>query len=641
MPASKIRFRFGARVLAAAILVLGMGSGVARAEKELHWRALDVAARLDADGRLHVVERHVMVFTGDWNGGERAFRLFPGQTLSLEGVRRFDPAAAGAAARDLVRGDLGALDHYDMTDASTLRWRSRLPSQPSFDHTEIGYEIAYTLSGVLLKQGDRYVLDHNFALPAAKQPIETFSVDLDLDPAWIPPPGFARRRTAHSLTAGEDFVVHAELARAAAAAPGSVRVGTTKEVRTAIFATLLLGTLLIGVAFYRREASLGRFREPADAVDEAWLDQRLFSLLPEEAGALWDESIGAPEVTAVLARLTAEKKLETNASEKEMTMRLQAPIESFEGYERKLLEGLFFGGRTETSTSEIKKHYKSSGFDPANKIEPGLRERLSRHADFQDRSGRPPRGPTFSLFLAGVALLVSDPLRGATGWGFLVSAAITTGFFWGIGAIAALRYQQRMEGLVPWSLSFLFVPAFFLWSWWRGLSGSGVTPLPSLIGLLLLQLAVIQNLFNAARTRSGPRKVARRKELAAARRFFERELSKQVPRMKDAWFPWIAAFGLGPSVDRWFRSFGGAAGATGASSGSRSGSSSSTSSSAFSGDSGGFTGGGGFSGGGGSSGSWAVAAGALAAGVSAPSSSGGGGGGGGGGSSGGGGGGGW
>ncbi|MFN2634101.1 MAG: hypothetical protein ABR610_11855, partial [Thermoanaerobaculia bacterium] len=260
----------------------------------------------------------------------------------------------------------------------------------------------------------------------------------------------------------------------------------------------------------------------------------------------------------------------------------------------------------------------------------------------QDRSGRPPRGPTFALFLAGVALLIFDPLRGATRWGFFLSAAITTGFFWGIGAIAAFRYQKRMERLGPWALSFLVVPLFFLWSWWRGLSGTGVTPLPSLIGLLLLQLAVIQNLFHVARTRSGPRKVARRKELAAARRFFEGELGKRVPRMKDAWFPWIAAFGLGPSVDRWVRSFGGAAAGTAGFSGSGRGSSAS-SSSGSSGDSGGggFTGGGGFSGGGGSSGSWAVAAGALAAGVSAPSSSGGGGGGGGGGSSGGGGGGGW
>ena len=642
MPASPLRSRLGGRVLAAAILVFGMGSGAARAEKELHWRALDVAARLDADGRLHVVERHVMVFTGDWNGGERVFRLFPGQTLSVEAVRRFDPTAPAGAARDLVRGDLDGLDHYDLTDATTLRWRSRLPSHPPFDHTEIGYEIAYTLSGVLLKQGDRYVLDHNFALPAANRPIEALSVDLDLDPVWVPPPGFARHRSARSLTAGENFVVRAELTRAQGAAPAAVRVGTTKAVRTAIFATLLLATLLMGLAFYRREASLGRFHAPAPpgGVDEAWLDQRLFSLLPEEAGALWDDSIGAPEVTAVLARLTAEKKLETHASEKEMTMRLKAPIESFDGYERELLEALFFGRSIETSTSAIKAHYKSRGFDPAKKIEPGLRERLSRHADFQDRSGRPPRGPTFALFLAGVLLLIYEPLRGALGWGAVVTVAFPTALWWAIGAVAAFRYQKRMARLGPWSLSFLFVPLLFLWGWWRGLSSAGVTPLPTLIGLLLLQLAAVSNLFNAARTRSGPRKVARRKELVAARGFFEEELSKRDPRMKDAWFPWIAAFGLGPAVDRWFRSFGGAASIS--SSGSGRGSSSASSFSGSSPGSGGFTGGGGFSGGAGSSGSWAVAAGALAAGVSAPGSSGGGGGGGGGGgSSGGGGGGGW
>jgi len=56
-------------------------SGAALGEKDLHWRALNVSARLDADGRLHVAERHFMVFTGDWNGGERSFRLEPGQSL--------------------------------------------------------------------------------------------------------------------------------------------------------------------------------------------------------------------------------------------------------------------------------------------------------------------------------------------------------------------------------------------------------------------------------------------------------------------------------------------------------------------------------------------------------------------------------
>jgi uncharacterized membrane protein YgcG len=632
------------RVFAAALLALGLGgvSGIALGQKELHWKALDVSARLDADGQLHVVERHAMVFTGDWNGGERTFRLAPGQTLSFERIQRIDPATGPDSARELARGDLNQNDHFQFTNPTTLRWRSRLPSDPDFADTEIDYEISYTLAGVLLKQGGRYVLDHNFALPDANRPIEAFSVDLELDPAWAPPPDFERRRTAKRLTPGENFVVHAELGRTAGAAPAAVRVGTTKPARVVMFVLLLLSTLAMGVAFYRREAALGRLDVPAkpDAIDEAWLGGHLFTLLPEEAGALWDDTVGAPEVTAVLARLTAEKKIETVASGKEMTMRLKVSLDTFDGYERELVHSLFFGGRTDTSTSEIKKHYKSSGFDPASKIKPGVLERLAKHADFQDRSGRPGRALTFALFAAGLAILVFEALRGAIDWGTVIRTVLFTGFWWAIGLAAAIRYQNRMDRLLPWAISFLFVPLLFLWSSWRGIASAGITPLPVLIGQLALWLAAVNNLFNVAKTRSGPKKVARRRELVAARRFFESELSKSAPRLKDAWFPWLAAFGLGPDVDRWFRSFGGATASASSGSSFSSSSSSSASSGSFSGESGGFTGGGGFSGGAGSSGSWAVAAGALASGVSAPSSSGGGGGGGGG-SSGGGGGGGW
>jgi uncharacterized membrane protein YgcG len=624
------------RVFTAAILLGVLGAGAARAEKALHWRALDVKARLDAAGALHVVERHAMVFTGDWNGGERVFRLFPGQKLSFESIKRVDPATG--AARELVRGDLAEVDRYGFTNATTLRWRSRLPSDPPLENTEIDYDIAYTLSGVLLKQGRTYSLDHNFALPDAIRMIEAFSVDLDLDPAWAAPADFVRHRTAGPLRPGQDFVVRAELTRPGGGSPAAVQSGTSKSTRIALFGVLLAAVSLMGWAFYARESSLKRFGSPVppESIDAGWLEKNVFSIAPEEAGALWDDTVGAPEVTAVLARLTAEKKLETSASDKELTMHLKAPLDSFEGYEKDLLAALFFGKRTETSTAEIKAHYKSTGFDPAATIRPGLEQKLSAHPDFQDRSGRPARWPTFLLFLAGLALLALEPARGAVAWGAVAGALFSLGFWWVPGLVGAMFYQRRMDRLLPWALSFLFVPLLFVWTAWRGLGFGDTSPLGLLVGQLLLQLAIINNLFNAAKTRDGPKKIARRKELVAARRFFERELARPKPQMKDSWFPWIAAFGLGPAVDRWFHSFGGAA----RSSVATSGSSSSSGSSSFSGDAGSFTGGGGFSGGGGSSGAWAVAAGTLAAGVSAPSSSGGGGGGGGG-SSGGGGGGGW
>jgi hypothetical protein len=59
-------------------------------ERSLYWRDLTVNARLDADGRLHLNERHAMVFTGDWNGGERKFRLFLGQDFDFERISRID-----------------------------------------------------------------------------------------------------------------------------------------------------------------------------------------------------------------------------------------------------------------------------------------------------------------------------------------------------------------------------------------------------------------------------------------------------------------------------------------------------------------------------------------------------------------------
>jgi uncharacterized membrane protein YgcG len=629
------------RALAWTLLLIVAGAAAATAQRSLSWRALDVKARLDAGGALHIVERHAMVFTGDWNGGERTFRLLPGQQLSLAGVSRIEPSTG--APRALAAGSLDEIDRYAL-NGTTLRWRSRSPSDPPFDNTEIDYEIAYSLAGVLIRHGDTYLLDHNFALPAADRTIESLSVDLDLDPVWIPPAGFALHRTTRHLPPGGNFVITAELARSAGAPALAVRTGTTASTRFLVFLGLLGGVLTIVFVFVSRESALGRFRpaERGDSIDARWLQEKVFSLRPEEAGALWDDTVGPPEVAAVLARLTAERKIETAPTANELTMRLRASHDSFNGYERALIDGLFFAKRTETSTSAIRSHYRSAGFDPAGKIAPDLLQRLSAHEDFQDRSDAPSRWPTLLLLISGGLLLVACVLRGTIDFGSVVGLAISTALLWIPGAIGAWRYRTRVEHLAGWPLWFVVVPVFFVAGRLLSVFSEGTSPVAVLLGLVLVQLAVVNNLFNLAKAREGAKKIARRKELAAARQFFKLELSRPAPHLQDAWFPWLVAFGLGPNVDRWFRAFGapGQSSTVAPSFVASSSSSSSPGSGPFSG--GGFTGGG-LSGGAGASGSWAVAAAALSAGVSAPSSSGGsgGGGGGGGGSSGGGGGGGW
>ena len=210
-----------------------------------------------------------------------------------------------------------------------------------------------------------------------------------------------------------------------------------------------------------------------------------------------------------------------------------------------------------------------------------------------------------------------------------------------IGALCALSFQKRIDRLDAFSPIFLWVPVLLLYFAWTATRDGMRSGLFLIAGLLLIRLGIVNSVFNIAKIRSGAKRIARRKSLASARAFFAKELRRPEPRLKDEWFPYVVAFGLTGDADRWFRAHGAAA--AGAGSRSWSGSTSSSSSSSSSSGSGSWSGGGGAFGGAGASGTWAVAAGAMAAGVSSPSSSsgGGGGGGGGGGSSGGGGGGGW
>jgi len=115
------------RALAFSLFVVFLAPVALFAQKTLYWRRMDVAARLDARGVLHVSERQAIVFTGDWNGGERKFRIAPGQTLRFKGISRQDEAGQ---MRALTSGSLSDVDHYTFTDPTTLRWRSRLPSDP-------------------------------------------------------------------------------------------------------------------------------------------------------------------------------------------------------------------------------------------------------------------------------------------------------------------------------------------------------------------------------------------------------------------------------------------------------------------------------------------------------------------------------
>src|SRR5687768_2657148 len=149
-------------IVATLFAVLGAPE-VSAQSRTLRWSRLAITAHLDADGRLQVEERHSILFDGDWNGGERRFRSSGRDEIRLARISRVDESGATIPLRQDEA--LTGIDTFAWADSDTLRWRSRLPSDPPFQRREITYVLEYMASNILIPAGGLYRLDHNFGLP--------------------------------------------------------------------------------------------------------------------------------------------------------------------------------------------------------------------------------------------------------------------------------------------------------------------------------------------------------------------------------------------------------------------------------------------------------------------------------------------
>jgi uncharacterized membrane protein YgcG len=629
-------FRVGTRLALACLLSAAATAAVAA--KELHWSALEVDATLENDGTLKISELQKMVFTGDWNGGERIFRTFLGQSIEVDRIVRTD---ASGVSRELERGDLDDVDRWNWKGSQTLRWRSRAPSDPEFSQTPIDYRLDYRVKGVLEKKGERYVLNHDFAF-ADRQGgvIERVVVRLALGSNWRATSPMPVSWEHGPLPSGEGFVVTQEFEYLG----DQPLTGGVKQKLPGWAPPAAAGAFLAAVAYFFvrwrvRDGALGRFVPRAQSeVDAAWLEENVFSHRAEVIGAAWDRKVSSSEVAGLLARLTTEGKLRSEIKSTgsfifkrdDLHLKVLVDRSAFTGYEAELIDGLF-GASDETDTASLRKRYRSSGFDPAAKIRKGVEEGVERLGGFSTKSRKPNWKPTGLLLLGAVlvfaAAFVLVPANRGIIFFMLLAFTLPWIFF---GLIGGLRGQDRVESPVGPLVQVLLGVALHAAGLAFFATLPGTAPL-HMVGALLWATALARCSFNLLATRESAESLTRRRWLAQARDYFVRELRAERPRLDDRWFPYLVAFGLGGDMDRWFKRFGSAA-AVGR-----------TSTSTYGGGSGGsgggsWSGGGGAFGGGGSSATWAAAATAMGAGVASASSSSSGGGGG---SSGGGGGGGW
>jgi uncharacterized membrane protein YgcG len=603
--------------LLAALLLYGVSVHA----RSLHWSSIDVDATIGRDGVLEVAETQAFVFDGDWNGGERTFNVRYRQTLEVLGIDRI----AGGKVIPLARGSLNTVDGYQLMKGNVLRWRSRRPEDPPFDNTALTYRIRYRLRGVLRGRNGAYRLDHDFLFPDRGGVVRRFSLRLRTDPAWsgIEP---VLTRTARNLVPGEGYVITRELQwNGGATPPAAVTELPSPIGGRATITLIVIGMGVLLYRFYASEKQGGRFGglTPGSDIDDAWLQSNIFAFSPEAIGAAWDGDVGAPEVAAVIASLAQEKKIETSVERRflrraRLRMRLLCDRNSLRGHHGEVVRKLFFNNRRETDTDAIRKHYRGTGLDLAALVSAPVEDELSRIHGWTSKPRRPKWALALALLLASVVVAIVIAAWNGGNDAALVSTTLFFGAIGTIGSLVAAKLSSDVLTKFPLRAAIVFafiaLPLYFLIRYLMQ-SSEYLFGVPAMLACASFILALVHHVLLLLRTTEPKEKIAFRKKVISARRYLLAQLRSAEPRLRDEWFPYLLALGLGENVESWFRSHGAPAGTAGTSPSSTSSSAGSSTSSS------GWTGGGGSFGGAGATGSWAVAAAAVGAGVSTPSSS--------------------
>jgi hypothetical protein len=577
------------RSLTLAGPAIGMAlAWAAPARADVVWTLLDVQARLDDAGRLHVVETHHLRLEDGLAEGLSLFREFglgADQSLVLHRLTRMGP---GAEEVPLERRDVSGPDEFQYYALGHAHYS--IPPLPPGSELALRFEYevvnavapAFGIGAAPGPLGEEWHLASPIARArqiladwreARPDPQRRYRLDHDVLFPSRDGPAFQVRQVDYRLEYAEAWrMVDPEAELATVIPDVSYRVRQLFEylpegrpsgaafepavLRLASIAALLLGAAVLWLALLAIEGLGTRGK-----VDRAFVEETLRGLAPEQVSALAGEVTVAPDPERLLVRLALERKLAIEVrppadpdGEPEVRLRLLVPPSAQGELEREFLEPLF-SGRTEVSSTALAERYAEEGFDPRAHLESLLRARTPTE----------PRGrlSLAALPFAAVAL---------AGVGIQLHAVVALRDVLPLVAVANALTAMGLLGLWPGS-------------WWHGARPrrSAVSLLLLPLGALLLAVLAFELAFErplpaqawagAAIAAGGAYGVVlarsrmpssgdpwrTRRALARVARYARAELRRARPRLDDRWIPHLEALGLGPEVARWHTAHGGVA----------------------------------------------------------------------------------
>src|SRR5262249_46631591 len=156
------------------------------------------------------------------------------------------------------------------------------------------------------------------------------------------------------------------------------------------------------------------------------------------------------------------------------------------------IDALFFGGRSTTSTEDVKQHYKTQGFNPVSVISKELTTAVKETFP----TVNPPRKfriESFLLFAFGLGLLVGTAYRGSVNGAGLYVIGLVSCVFAALSTLPGVAFRSRVDwgrgGALVCLLPALIVAigaAGLLWFY----AGIGSIELPTVVVLAIVALVI-------------------------------------------------------------------------------------------------------------------------------------------------------
>ncbi|MCC5816158.1 MAG: DUF2207 domain-containing protein [Leptospira sp.] len=326
----------------------------------LYLDSVHVDALIHQNGNLEITETQSILLHENLVGVKHYYDLRNDEQYHLLSIERKLPDGTW---KMLEEGNLSNFDHYNHnSEERIISWGNRSPDDLTFKSEIIEYRIKSLYIGHIQKTIAGYELFHDFAFSNRIEgnEIKKLKVNIEWHPDWVvvPHSDINRIFTFDNLSPNQGFVVSQIFDFQGRTLYWISLDENFSEYRWGIFIFFLIFLAFVQVYINRQIKKKEVFKDSKNFTSWYEVGNALFGLQPEEVCLIAEHEKYL--VSTWLGRLMNENKLWVGVvgASNIYTIKKIAEDSEFSDLDKKIIERLFIGNKTEVSEDELVRHYQ-------------------------------------------------------------------------------------------------------------------------------------------------------------------------------------------------------------------------------------------------------------------------------------------